>query len=55
LDLKDSAAMDEAERERLADPRYLAGSTERRAGRVSLGGGGRSDITAPSARDNSKG
>lgn len=54
LDQKDEAAMDEAERERLADPRYLAGSTERRAARVSLRAGGGGDITAPTARDNLK-
>ena len=51
---KDSAADAEAERERMADPRYLVGSTERRAASVAMslrGGGG--DITAPSSRDNS--
>jgi hypothetical protein len=54
MDQKDAVALREADREREADPRYLAGSTERRAGGVAFSRRGGGDITAPTARDNSK-
>lgn len=53
LDLKDSAGNEEAYRERMADPRYLVGSTEGRAAGIARGrSGGDSDEAGASARDN---
>ena len=52
LDQKDAAGQLEGERERLADPVYLTGSKERRAGALARSRGGGGDSTAVSARDN---
>lgn len=52
LDQKDAAGQEEADRERMADPRYLIGSTQRRAAGIatSRGSGDGSDITDASAK-----
>jgi hypothetical protein len=54
LDRKDNASKDEAERERIADPRYLTMSREGRAAGIarSRSGSGGGESTDSSARDN---
>lgn len=53
LDQKDAASKNEADRERMADPKYLIGSTQRRAAGIASNRGSSGDVTDATARDNS--